>query len=63
MSLFKKKSPPMDPVAIAQAQRQREQTEVNTAFQKGITALRDFIAPSSIKFENSFFHQRKNRFL
>lgn len=56
MSIFRKKQPPMDPVAIAEAQRQREQAEVNAAFQKGITALRDFIAPSSIKFENSYFH-------
>lgn len=56
MSLFKKKSPPLDPVSMAQAQQQREQQEVNTAFQKGITALRDFIAPSSIKFENSYFY-------
>ena len=46
---------PVDPVAIAQAQRTREQPEVNAAFQKGITALRDFIAPSSIEFTSSFF--------
>ncbi|HLB66294.1 MAG TPA: DUF87 domain-containing protein [Candidatus Saccharimonadales bacterium] len=56
MGLFKKKTPPLDPVAIAQAQQQQEQQEVSAAFQKGITALRDFIAPSSIKFENSYFH-------
>jgi type IV secretory pathway VirB4 component len=45
----------VDPVAIAQAQQMREQTEVAAAFQKGITALRDFIAPSSIEFNSSFF--------
>lgn len=57
MGLFGKKQPELsDPVAIAQAQQLREQQEVNAAFQKGITALRDFIAPSSLKFENGFFH-------
>ena len=45
----------MDPVALAQAQQQREQQEVAAAFQKGITALRDFIAPSSLEFNSSFF--------
>jgi len=49
------KKQPLDPVAIAQAQRQREQQEVNAAFQKGITALRDFIAPSSIEFQSTHF--------
>lgn len=43
------KKPPLDPVQIAQAQRAREEQEVGAAFQKGITALRDFIAPSSIE--------------
>ncbi len=56
MSLFGKKQPPLDPIAMAQEQRLREQMEVNTAFQKGITALRDFIAPSSLTYENGFFH-------
>lgn len=45
----------VDPVALAQAQRAREEQEVQAAFQKGITALRDFIAPSSIEFSSSFF--------
>jgi conjugal transfer ATP-binding protein TraC len=49
------KKPPLDPVAIAQQQRLREQQEVNMAFQKGITALRDFIAPSSIEFTSTYF--------
>ena len=56
MGLFKKKSLATDPVALAEAQRLHEQQEVSAAFQKGITALRDFIAPSSMKFENGFFH-------
>jgi type IV secretory pathway VirB4 component len=55
MGLFGKKEPQLDPVAIAQAQQQREQQEVNAAFQKGITALRDFIAPSSIEFQGTYF--------
>ena len=45
----------LDPVALAQAQQVREQQEVQEAFQKGITALRDFIAPSSIEFFGTHF--------
>lgn len=45
----------LDPIAIAQAQTAREQQEVQIAFQKGITALRDFIAPSSIEFKPTHF--------
>jgi conjugal transfer ATP-binding protein TraC len=45
----------LDPVALAQAQQAREQAEVAAAFQKGITALRDFIAPSSIEFHGTHF--------
>jgi type IV secretory pathway VirB4 component len=56
MAFGNKKNQPVDPVAIAQAQRAREQQEVSAAFQKGITALRDFIAPSSLVYENSVFH-------
>ncbi len=44
-----------DPVALAQMQSAREQQEVQAAFQKGITALRDFIAPSSIEFFGTHF--------
>ncbi|MFZ1323694.1 MAG: DUF87 domain-containing protein [Candidatus Saccharimonadales bacterium] len=55
MAFGKKKQPQIDPVAQAQAQRQREEQEVQAAFQKGVTALRDFIAPSSIEFQSSFF--------
>jgi conjugal transfer ATP-binding protein TraC len=51
----RKKKPPTDPAAIAQAQHQREEQEVQAAFQKGITALRDFIAPSSLEFSNTHF--------
>ncbi|MEK7153484.1 MAG: DUF87 domain-containing protein [Patescibacteria group bacterium] len=55
MGLFGKKQPQLDPVAIAQAQQAREQQEGDAAFQKGITALRDFIAPSSIEFQSNYF--------
>lgn len=56
MGLFvKKQQQPADPVAIAQAQRAREEQEVEAAFRKGITALRDFIAPSSIEFSSTHF--------
>src|SRR5579884_1034885 len=51
----RKKKGPSDPVAIAQAQRAREEQEVSAAFQKGITALRDFIAPSSLELKSTFF--------
>lgn len=54
--LGRKKSQTPDPVAIAQAQRAQEERDVQAAFQKGITALRDFIAPSSLVFDNAFFH-------
>ncbi len=53
--MFGKKKQVTDPVAIAQAQRAREEQEVHAAFQKGITALRDFIAPSSLELRSSFF--------
>jgi type IV secretory pathway VirB4 component len=49
------RKPKLDPVAIAQAQRAQEEQEVHAAFQKGVTALRDFIAPSSIEFSNTHF--------
>ncbi len=49
------KKTPKDPVTIAQLQREQETREVQAAFQKGITALRDFIAPSSIEFFSSYF--------
>lgn len=45
----------MDPIDIAQQQRMREQQEVEAAFLKGITELRDFIAPSSLEFSSSEF--------
>src|SRR5687767_5727104 len=52
---FGKKKPVVDPIAIAQAQRMREEQEVDLAFRKGITALRDFIAPSSIEYQKTHF--------
>ena len=52
---FGKKKQQVDPVALAQNQRMREEQEVQAAFRKGVTALRDFIAPSSIEFQSGFF--------
>ena len=49
---FGKNPPAVDPAASAQAQ---EQFEVSAAFAKGVTALRDFIAPSSLIFNGNFF--------
>jgi conjugal transfer ATP-binding protein TraC len=48
MAFGKKKQPPGDPKAM-------EQQEVAAAFAKGVTALRDFIAPSSVEFESNYF--------
>ncbi len=54
MGLFNKKQK-VDPVMQAQMQQAQEQMEVQAAFQKGVTALRDFIAPASLEFESSRF--------
>ncbi len=53
--MFGKKKNQVDPVAQAQAQAAQEQMEVQAAFQKGVTALRDFIAPASLEFESKQF--------
>src|SRR3990172_1862470 len=53
--MFGKKKQKLDPVAMAQQQQAQEQIDVAAAFQKGIPALRDFIAPSSLIYSNSFF--------
>ena len=45
----------LDPVDIAAQQRAREQAEVEQAFLKGITTLRDLIAPSSLEIHSSHF--------
>ena len=54
MGLFGKKqtSAPVNPT---QMQEKREAGEVSAVFQKGVTALRDFIAPSSIEFAGNHF--------
>jgi conjugal transfer ATP-binding protein TraC len=49
----KKKDGP--PQASPQELQMREQQEVATAYQKGVVALRDFIAPSSLEFKSKFF--------
>jgi conjugal transfer ATP-binding protein TraC len=53
--LSKPKNLPIDPVTIAQNQRLQEEVEVQAAFNKGITALRDFIAPSSLEYSSTHF--------
>ena len=45
----------MDPIDIAAEQRAREQAEVEQAFLKGMTTLRDLIAPSSLEIHSSHF--------
>ena len=45
----------MDPMDIAAQQRAREQAEVEQAFLKGMTTLRDLIAPSSLEIHSSHF--------
>ncbi len=52
---FGSKKQSVDPVQMAQQQQMREQSEVAEAFRKGVTALRDFIAPSSIEFSGGYF--------
>lgn len=54
MAFGRNKTAP-DPMAVAQEQKTREEQEVDAAFNKGITALRDFIAPSSIEYEKTHF--------
>ncbi len=51
----KKKNKHVDPITIAEEQRQREEQEVAQQFQQGVVELRDFIAPSSIQYESSYF--------
>lgn len=45
----------LDPIDIAAEQRAREQAEVEEAFLRGMTTLRDLIAPSSIEIHSSYF--------
>ncbi len=55
MAFGKKNKQVIDPIAAAQLQKQKEEQEVHQAFQKGVTALRDFIAPSSLEYTSTFF--------
>ena len=55
MTVFGKKQPKLDPVTLAQQQKAREQVEVDEAFRRGISELRDFIAPSSLEIESGHF--------
>lgn len=45
----------LDAVDLAAEQRAREQVEVEQAFLKGMTTLRDLIAPSSLEIHSSHF--------
>ncbi|MEP7204842.1 MAG: DUF87 domain-containing protein [Candidatus Saccharibacteria bacterium] len=45
----------LDAVDIAAQQRAREQSEVEQAFLKGVTTLRDLIAPGSLEIHSSHF--------
>lgn len=51
--MFKKKTPDINDIAAQQ--RALEQTEVEQAFLKGVTTLRDLIAPSSLEIHSSHF--------
>lgn len=53
MALFGKKK--VDPIDIAEQQRLREQQEIEQEFLKGITTLRDVIAPSSLEIQAHYF--------
>ena len=55
MAFGRKNKQVVDPIAAAQLQKQKEEQEVHQAFQKGVTALRDFIAPSSLEYTSTFF--------
>lgn len=45
----------LDPMDIAAQQQAREQAEVERAFLRGMTTLRDLIAPSSLEIHSSHF--------
>jgi len=45
----------LNAVDVAAQQRAREQAEVEQAFLKGVSTLRDLIAPSSIEIHSSYF--------
>lgn len=53
MAFGKKKE--TNPIDIAEAQIAREQVEIEQEFLKGITTLRDTIAPSSLEIQSSYF--------
>ncbi len=49
MGLLGGKKPVNDPIAIAEAQRAREQQEAEAIYRQGIVSLRDLIAPPSMQ--------------
>lgn len=52
MALFGKKDNAVD---VAEQQRAREQQEIEQEFLRGITTLRDLIAPSSLEVQSGYF--------
>lgn len=50
-----RKQKKLDPIDIAAQQRAREQAEVEEAFLRGMTTLRDLIAPSSLEIHSGHF--------
>ncbi len=54
MGIFKK-APPAPVPDQASQQVARQEADVSAAFVKGVTALRDFIAPSSLEFNTNYF--------
>ena len=55
MAFNSKQKNSQDTISITKKQRPREQQEVETAFLKCITELRDVVAPSSLEFSSSEF--------
>lgn len=51
--MARKKQP--DPISLAQQQQARQQMEVQNEFLRGVTEMRDMIAPSSLEFESGHF--------
>lgn len=52
MAVFKKKG--LDPVTIAEQQRQQEQREAELIYRQGIVTMRDLIAPPSLEIDAGF---------
>lgn len=55
MAFGKKKKNQIDPTELAQKQAAAEQQQVADRFRQGVSAMRDFIAPSSVEFDSGQF--------